>query len=201
MRTYQKLVSAILHPLLLPFYGIMLLFTVGMFREIQWEYRLYIEGIVLLFMGVVPGFGIWLLKKAGHVSDLDVSIRSERLFPYLITLLSYITTCYLLFTAQMPWWIIKLFLGSVLSTFIAFFISLKWKISAHTMASGCVVGSIFLVCLNEALNPLLLFAVAIILSGIQASSRLYLKAHTLGQVCGGFCLGALAVCCTFFLLP
>jgi len=201
MQTFQKLVSVILHPLLLPLYGTILLFTVGMFSELQWEYRLVIEGVVLLFMGIVPGFGIWLLKKSGHVSDLDVSVRSERIFPYLITILSYITACYLLFNFQMPWWIIKLFLGSVFATFIAFFVSLKWKISAHTMASGCLVGSIFLVCISQALNPLVLFSVVLLLSGIQAASRLYLKAHTLGQVCGGFCLGVFSVCCTFFLIP
>ncbi|MCK9312384.1 MAG: hypothetical protein M0P26_08930, partial [Bacteroidales bacterium] len=125
MQTFQKLVSTILHPLLLPLYGTILLFTVGMFKELQWEYRLVIEGVVFLFMGIVPGFGIWLLIKSGHVSDLDVSVRSERFFPFLITLLSYITACYLLFKFQMPWWIIKLFLGSILATFIAFFVSLK----------------------------------------------------------------------------
>lgn len=201
MRTFQKLISAILHPLLIPFYGTVLLFTVGMFSELPLNYRLYIEGIVLLNMGVVPGLGIWLLKKAGHISDLDVSVRSERIFPYIITLLSYLTGCFLLFKYQIPWWIIKLFLGSALATFIALFISLKWKISAHTMASGCFVASVFLVCLNEALNPLILFAIVLFLSGVQASSRLYLKAHTLGQVCGGFCLGAASVCCAFFFIP
>lgn len=201
MRTYQQIVSVVLHPLLLPFFGVVLLFSVGVFSELPLDYRLYIEGIVLFNMGFVPGLGIWLLKKAGHVSDYDVSIRSERVFPYLITLISYLSACYLLFKYQMPWWIVKLFLGAVLSTFIAFFITLKWKISAHTMAFGCVIGGLFLVCLNEALNPLLVFSISLFLAGIQASSRLYLKAHTLGQVCGGFCLGVFSVCCTFFLLP
>ncbi|MDD4922782.1 MAG: phosphatase PAP2 family protein [Bacteroidales bacterium] len=201
MRTFQKLVSAILHPLLLPLYGTVLLFSVGMFSELPINYRLYIEGIVLLNMGIVPGFGVWLLKKAGHISDLDVSVRSERVFPYLITLISYSTACYLLLKYQMPWWIVKLFIGSVFATFIAFFISLKWKISAHTLAFGCVVASIFLVCLNEAKNPLLLYTVLFFLAGLQASSRLYLKAHTLGQVCGGFCLGVCSVVGTFFLIP
>ena len=201
MRTFQKIVSAVLHPLLLPFYGTVLLFTVGIFSELPLNYRLYMEGIVLFNMGIVPALGVWLLKKIGHVSDWDVSVRSERFFPYLIALLSYISGCYLLYKYQMPWWIIKLFLGSVLSTFIAFFITLKWKISAHTMAFGCVTASIFLVCLNMALNPLILYAVLLFLAGLQASSRLYLKAHTLGQVCGGFCLGVCSVCCTYFFIP
>jgi len=200
MRIFNQLVSAILSPLLLPFFGTLLLFSVGTFSELPLNYRLYIEGIVLLNFGVVPGLGILLLKKAGHVSDYDVSVRSERVFPYLISLISYITGCYLLYKYQMPWWIIKLYLGSVLSTLIAFFITFKWKISAHTMASGCVVTSIFLFCLNSAIYPLPFLIGLLLLAGLQASSRLYLKAHTLEQVCGGFCLGAISVSCAFFFL-
>jgi len=201
MRTFHQIVSVILHPLLLPFYGILLLFSVGGFSELPVNYRLYIEGIILLNYGFVPGFGVWLLKKAGHVSDYDVSIRSERVFPYLITLISYITGCFLLFRYQMPWWIIKLFMGSILATFFAFFITFKWKISAHAMASGCVVSSIFLFCLNSAMTPLFFLSGILLLAGLQGSSRLYLKAHTLEQVCGGFFIGAFSVCCTFFLIP
>lgn len=201
MRTFHQIVSVILHPLLLPFYGILLLFSVGVFSELPLNYRLYIEGIVLLNYGFIPGFGVWLLKKAGHVTDYDVSIRSERVFPYLITLISYITGCYLLYRYQMPWWIIKLFMGSILATFFAFFITFKWKISAHAMASGCVVSSIFLFCLNSAMTPLLFLSGILLLAGLQGSSRLYLKAHTLEQVCGGFFVGAFSVCCTFFLIP
>jgi len=200
MRIFNQLVSAILSPLLLPFFGTLLLFSVGAFSELPLSYRLYIEGIVLLNFGIVPGLGILLLKKAGHVSDYDVSIRSERVFPYLITLISYTTGCYLLYKYQMPWWIIKLYIGSVLSTLIAFFITFKWKISAHTMASGCVVTSIFLFCLNSAIYPLPFLIGLLLLAGLQASSRLYLKVHTLEQVCGGFCLGAISVSCAFFFL-
>lgn len=201
MRTLHQLISAVWHPLLLPFYGIILLFSVGVFSELPLTYRLYIEGIVLLNFGFIPGFGIFLLKKAGHVSDYDVSIRKERLFPYLITLISYVSGCYFLYKYQMPWWIVKLFIGSVLSTFIAFFITFKWKISAHAMASGCLVSSVFLFCINSSINPLFLLTGILMISGLQGSSRLFLKAHTLEQVCGGFTLGAASVCMAFFLLP
>lgn len=200
MQTFSKIVSAILNPILLPFYGVLLLFSVGAFSELPLTYRLYIEGLVLVNMCFVPGFGVWLLKKSGHVSDLDVSVRTERIFPYLITFICYSLTCYFLYKYQMPWWVIKLFFGADLAIVLAFFITLKWKISAHTMAFGCLIASAFLVCLSQAIYPLKLLSVLIILAGMQASSRLYLKAHTLGQVCGGFALGFFSVCCTFFLI-
>jgi membrane-associated phospholipid phosphatase len=201
MHKIQQLISGILHPLLLPLFGVILLFRLGGFSELPLNYRLYVEGLVLLNMGIIPGLGIWLLKKSGHISDLDVSIRSERLFPYLIVVISEATACYLLYRAQMPWWIIKLFLGSIIASIVAFLITFKWKISAHTTAFGCLIAATFLVLLNQATESLLVFSVMILLAGVQASSRLYLKAHTLGQVFCGFLLGLCSVGAAFFLIP
>jgi membrane-associated phospholipid phosphatase len=200
MRIFFKIVSGIFHPLLIPFFGMVLLFQLSAFSELPLAYRLYIEGLVLLNMGFIPGFGVWLLKKSGHVSDYDVSVRSERFFPYMISLISYLSACYLLYKYQMPWWIIKLFLGSILATVVAFFITLKWKISAHTMAFGCLIAAAFIVSFQGA-QQLILLSIMLLLAGLQASSRLYLKAHTLGQVLVGFVLGVCSVCVAFFLIP
>ena len=201
MHKTQQIISGILHPMTLPFLGTILLLNIGIFGELPMSYRLYVEGIVMLNMGLFPALGIFLLMKGGHISDLDVSKRTERIFPYLIVLISSAAGCYLLYRVQMPWWIIKMFLGSILSTILAFFITLKWKISAHTMAFGCVMGSAILVCMQEAINPLFILSILFLLAGVQASSRLYLKAHTLGQVCCGFLLGALSVATTYYLIP
>jgi len=201
MRTTQKIISGILHPLTLPFFGTILLLNIGIFGELPLSYRIYVEGIVLLNMGLFPALGIYLLMKGGHISDLDVSKRTERMFPYLIVLISSLAGCYLLYRVQMPWWIIKFFLGAILSTILAFFITLKWKISAHTMAFGCVMGSAILICVNESINPMFILSIMFLLAGVQASSRLYLKAHTIGQVCCGFLLGVVSVTATFYLIP
>lgn len=201
MRKTQQLISAVLHPLTLPFFGILLLLNIGMFSELPLSYRMYVEGIVLLNMCIIPGLGIYLLMKSGHVSDLDVSKRSERIFPYTIVLLSSLAGCFLLYRIQLPWWVIKLFLGTALATFLAFFITLRWKISAHTMAFGCLIGSAILVAIREAMNPLFILSSLFILAGLQAGSRLYLKAHTTGQVACGFLLGIVSVTVAYYLIP
>lgn len=201
MHKTQQIISVILHPLTLPLLGTILLLNYGVFGELPLSYKLYVEGIVALNMGLFPALGVFLLMKSGHISDLDVSKRGERIFPYLIVLISTISGIYLLYKIQMPWWVLKMLLGSVLSTILAFFITLKWKISAHTMAFGCLIGSAILICLQEGINPVILLSILFILAGIQASSRLYLKAHTMGQVCCGFLLGAVSVATTYFIIP
>jgi len=201
MQTFFKIVSGILHPMLLPLFGTILLFQVGAFKMYPFEYQLYIEGIILLNMGLLPALGIYLLKRTGHISDLDVSVRNERTFPYIISLITCTGAVFLLVRYQMPWMVIKLFIGSILATILAFLITFKWKISAHVIAFGCLVASSFIICLNQGENPIYYFVILLLLAGLQATSRIYLKAHTLGQVIAGFNLGFFSVCISFYLIP
>ena len=201
MHKTQQFISAILHPLTLPLFGTIMLLEMGLFGELPFTYRLYIDSIVFVNMCLIPGLGIWLLLKTGVVSDLDVSKRTERILPYLIVILTAVLACVMLYKAQLPWWTVKLYIGSVFATFVAFFITLKWKISAHTMAFGCVIGSAILVSMKLAMNPIVILSVMFMLAGLQASSRLYLKAHTLGQVFGGFFLGFVSVIAAFLIIP
>ena len=201
MRIFFKIVSGVLHPMLLPFFGTILLFQVGGFKVLPLDYKMFIEGIVLLNTAILPVFGIWLLKKNGQISDYDVSVRSERIFPYLIVIVCYISAIVMFIRYQIPLWVVKLYIGSILSVFVAFFINLKWKISAHTMAFGCLVAGVFLVCLNQGINPLLFLVTILLLAGLQASSRIWLGSHTFGQVTAGFSLGFISVCATYFFIP
>jgi len=199
--SFFKVVSNILHPLLLPFIGSVLLFEAGSYSLYPLSYKWYAEGLILINTGVLPGILIWLLKKMGKISDLDVSIRSERLFPYLIMFITYAGTVYLLYRIHFPWSLIKLFMGVVLAIFLALFITLKWKISAHTMAFGCLVAGSFIVCLEQGIIPLFFLVMLLLTAGLQAASRIYLRAHTLGQVALGFVHGGVCVCSTYFLIP
>jgi len=201
MQTFFKIVSAILHPLLLPVFGMFLLFQVGTFRMYPLEYQLYITGMIFLNMTLLPAAGVFLLKKTGQISDLDVSVRSERVFPYIISLITSISAIVLLIRYQMPWMVVKLFIGSTFAAVLAFIITFKWKISAHVIAFGCLVASSLIICINQGINPTTFFVVLFLLAGLQATSRVYLKAHTLGQVVAGFSLGFISVSAIYFSIP
>lgn len=201
MTHFFKWVSGILHPLLLPFFGTVLLFQTGLYRLLPLSYKLFVVGVVIFATMLVPALVILIFRKKGLVTDLDVSVRSQRTIPYLVFILIYLAMVLMLVRVSLPWPALKLYLGSLLAILIAFFVTLKWKISAHTMAFGCLSASAFIVCLHQHVNPMPFFVVLLLLAGLQASSRLYLKAHTLAQTGGGFLLGALSVCGTYFLIP
>lgn len=201
MQIFFRIVSAILHPLLLPVFGMLLLFQVGTFRMYPLEYQLYITGMIFLNMTLLPAAGVLLLKKTGQISDLDVSVRSERVFPYIISLITSISAIVLLIRYQMPWMVVKLFIGSTFAAVLAFIITFKWKISAHVIAFGCLVASSLIICINQGINPTTFFVILFLLAGLQATSRVYLKAHTLGQVVAGFSLGFISVSAIYFSIP
>jgi membrane-associated phospholipid phosphatase len=201
MTTFFKWVSGILHPLLLPLIGTLLFFKAGVYGLYPLNYKLYVISLVFLTTGILPAVAIWLLRQQGVVADLDVSIRSQRIWPYTIIFMAYLATILLLLRVAIPWSIVKLYLGSLFSIVMAFLITLKWKISAHTMSFGCLAAGIVIVCLQQQLNPTLLLSVCFLLAGLQASSRLYLKAHTTAQAASGFLLGVASVCSVYYLIP
>lgn len=201
MIQFFRWISGILHPLLLPFVGTVLVFQTGYYRQLPVSYKLYVEGLVFFTTALLPALAILFLRKRGVVTDLDVSVRSQRAIPYAIFALAYLATVLLLVRVALPWTVVKLFLGSLVSIVIAFLITLKWKISAHTMAYGCLTGGAFLICLEQYVNPLLFFVFLLLLAGLQATSRVYLKAHSLAQAGGGFALGVVCVCGMYFLIP
>lgn len=196
-----KWISGILHPLFLPFVGTLLLFQTGLYSQLPLTYKLYVQGLVFFTTALIPALAIFFLRHKGLVTDLDVSVRSQRVIPYAIFMFAYAITILLLIKVALPWTVVKLYLGSLLSIIIAFVITLKWKISAHTMAFGCLTGASLLICLEQYVNPLIFFVVLFLLAGLQASSRVYLKAHSLAQAGGGFLLGVLSVFATYLFIP
>lgn len=201
MTQFFRWISGILHPLLMPFMGTVLVFQTGSYSQLPFAYKLYVEGLVFFTTAILPALAILYLRKRGVVTDLDVSVRSQRAKPYVIFALAYLITILLLVRVALPWTVVKLFLGSLVSILVAFFITLKWKISAHTMAYGCITGGAFVICLEQHVNPLHFFVVLLLLAGLQATSRVYLKAHSLSQAGGGFALGVSCVCGMYFLIP
>lgn len=201
MTALFKWISGVFHPLILPLIGSLLFFQAGVYGLYPVNYKMYVIGMVFLTTGIIPGVAIWLLRQQGVVADLDVSVRSQRIWPYTIIFLAYLAAILLLLKVAIPWVIIKLYLGSLLSIVAAFFITLKWKISAHTMSFGCLIAGIVIVCLDQQLNPTLLVAASLLLAGLQATSRLYLKAHSVAQAGSGFLLGVASVCSVYYLIP
>jgi len=193
------IISIVLQPLLMTFYSVALLFLYTSFNIIYSVQILNFFFPVLLFTFLIPSVFIFLLKKLKMVKDYALSERQDRILPYLMTCFAHIMLFYFYYKADVNLWFLGILAAPVIIIAIAFIINIFWKISAHMMGIGGLIGSTMSVCYNiKGSNPFILFAVLFILAGILAVSRLYLKRDSALQVYTGFFLGFLVAYFTVF---
>jgi hypothetical protein len=80
---------------------------------------------------------------------------------------------------------------------IATLLSFKWKVSEHLLALGGFLGSLLALNFKYGMNVFWLIVVAVLVSGIVGTSRLYLEKESQTQVYAGFFIG---LGCMFVLL-
>ena len=192
MKSIAHLISTIFQPLLMPIYGVMLLFVYTYFGVTYLQQFWLIITPVILFSFAIPAILIFMLYKIGVISDLSLKVRRERIYPYIITLLSYSVMIFFYYRMNMPPWFLMIMVSSVAIMLVAILITLKWKISAHMFGIGGLIGGAMSVSyFVEHSNRYFMFMGLFIIAGLVGTSRLILKRHTLAQVIAGFLLGFL----------
>lgn len=192
MKSISHVISTIFQPLLMPTYGIMLLFVYTYFGVIYRHQFWQIISPVILFSFAIPAILIYLLFRMGIISDLSLKVRRQRFYPYLITLLSYTAMIIFYYRMHMPKWFMMIMVASVVIMVIAILITFLWKISAHMFGIGGLIGGAMAVSyFVERSNPYYMFMGLFIIAGLIGTSRLILRRHTLPQVIAGFLLGFL----------
>lgn len=192
MKSIAHVISVIFQPLLMPTYGLMLLFLYTYFGAVYPDRFWHLVIPAMLFSFIIPGFLIYLLFRMKLISDLSLKVRKERFLPYLVTLLSYSAMLVYYSRLMMPRWFIMMLAASIAIMIIAIGITFLWKISAHMFGVGGMVGGAMAVSyFVENSNPYFMFMGLFIIAGLVGTSRLILKRHTLAQVIAGFLLGFL----------
>jgi len=192
MKAIAHVISTIFQHLLMPIYGVMLIFVYTYFGMIYLPQFWQILLPVSLFSFAIPALLIFTLYRFRVISDLSLKIRRERFYPYLITLLSYSAMILYYFRMGMPVWFMMIMVASVVIMVIAILITLTWKISAHMFGVGGLIGGAMAVSyFVERSNPYYMFMGLFIIAGLVGTSRLILRRHTLHQVIAGFLLGFL----------
>jgi membrane-associated phospholipid phosphatase len=189
MKTFATLISALFHPLMILTYGLVLALSFTYLSVYPLSLRTTILAFTFLSTSLLPSLLIALLIRANVVSNAELTHRNERFIPYLIFILSYLICLFYLYRMRMPIWLLATIVAACCSLLLALAINFFWKISAHSIAIGSLLGavsalsSILHTDVTPALSPLILIA------GLVLSSRLYLNRHTPAQVYAGFLFG------------
>ncbi|MBO0935591.1 hypothetical protein J2I47_03425 [Fibrella sp. HMF5335] len=162
--------------------------------------------LLLLFIGtfMVPSLVIYYLYRTGRLQDMAMPERTDRKWPLFLTGLIYTGVTYLfafrmnLLSDTSPQLAVVL-AAITLSILLVAFISLYWKISAHTVGVGGVLGVVLALMTKYGDTDLFLPLVGLLaISGLVATARLQLNAHTLEQVLAGWGLGVFVSSLTVF---
>lgn len=194
-----QIYSFILQPMLMPFYSMVLLFIYTNFFTHYPGQALRFLLPVLVFSFLVPSLFILLLVRLRYIRDLSLSDRISRISPYFIFIVSNLSLTYFFYQAHVFFWFLGLLAAPALVALVGMLINFFWKISAHMLGIGGIIGSVLAVCIHvKGAGSAGLFMILFILAGLLGVSRLYLRASTPAQVYVGFLVGAAVAYASIF---
>ena len=198
LATLAEGLSNVLSPLLMPTYGVFIVFWVSVLCLLPYGTRV---SVLLMCMGItciLPLIFLSVLRHFKLVKDLHVNIREQRFIPYMFTAVCYLVAAYYLYYRHSPQWFVTFMVGSAVTVVVMALINLKWKISAHMAGIGGVIALIYQIHVQglSAFDLFWLLCFIIILAGLLGSARLVRKRHDMWQVLAGVIVGFLCVSLT-----
>lgn len=186
-----RIISLIFHPLLIPTYLIASLIYMDAFFAFVIPDDARIKIILLVFMTsalfpVMVLFGMYRLRL---VTSMRMDSREERLYPYVATSIFFFLTYYLVWKANLSPVFYYCLLGASILAILTLLINFRWKISAHTVSMGGVIGAFVGLQSVLLIDMLFQLSVSILIAGLVGYARLKVGKHTQAQVYAGYFLG------------
>ena len=190
-----NVISWVFVPLLMPVYGIILIFSLSFLSLAPSHTKLVFTLIVFGANFIVPMLLVLLLKKMRLIEDIGLNGRKERLIPYVITIVCLLGTGIFLYAKMAPLWVAMFYAGGALAGLVNLIVNFWWKISAHAAGiAGIVAMLIQITREGPTIGSMTWWIVgSIIIAGLLGSARIWLGRHTLMQVLAGTAVGFLSV--------
>jgi hypothetical protein len=218
MRAGAHFFSIVFHPLFIVTYmSLILLWT----NPFAFGYRHVAEANTLLIIIVMttvtlPAIAVLMMKMLGWVSSFSLEDQHERIGPYIVAGIMYLSLYLHLTRAEsFPVSLRIAVLGTIMGLWSCFFINNFTKVSVHAAGMGGLVAMVALTKLTFGYNQAhiglfgganlvvpvdtLLYG-SIIMAGAVCTSRLILKAHILKEVYLGFIVGLVSIAVAYFIL-
>lgn len=144
---------------------------------------------VFLYTFLFPAIAILMLKKLDFIDSLEMPDPKQRIIPLIITIILYLWTYMLFGSKHFPVMLRIFMMGTLASLFIAFVINVFHKLSLHMVGISGALISMFLLTMVSSVDISYILLLMIIVTGLVATARLYLQAHTMREVYTGFLVG------------
>ena len=194
-----RIISIIFHPLFIPTYFIGVLMNLKAFFAlmIPFDSKWRILLLVFLTSAVFPMLILYSMYRFKLIRSLNMEDKEERMYPYAASAIFFFLATYMLWHINIsPVYKYVMLAASILAV-LALIVNVFWKISAHTISMGGMLGILIAVQSVLLIDLLWLIAIVILLSGVIGSARLRSGSHTQAQVYTGYLIGFLV---SFFLI-
>ena len=191
--------SILLHPLLMPTYGFMVLLYTNSYISfaIKNEGKILLISMIAMLTFALPSSLIFLLQKANYITNIQLEKKEERTLPFIIVAIFYIITFTTFRNYQLPKIFSIFILSGVVSLVLTSIINFFWKISAHMIGIGSLTSAFICISILLKVNLLIYIVCLVLLAGLLAASRLKLGVHNPSQVYVGYLTGFIAVLMLF----
>ncbi len=139
------------------------------------------------------------MRYRNSISSVQLRNRKDRIVPFGIASFFYLLTYLLLKKLTIPAVIIDMYFGLAISVFAVFFITLKFKISAHMTGISGLIGAFFGFQLLFGADLSLWLVLLVLVWGLIGSARLTLAAHSNAELVSGTALGFFTIVVALFM--
>lgn len=186
---FHKIISTILHPIVVPTIGVMLYFLL-ISNNLMSNQKLMILSLVFVVTYLIPLLFLIVLKKVKIIKSYQTESIKERKIPVAVMIVIFYllgnTINSIVFLRDLSLLFYATTLGLILIYLLFFF---KIKTSIHLLSLGISAGFFMILSYNYSQSFLWIIIIILMLSGVLASARLHLKAHTNKEVYIGFFIG------------
>lgn len=183
----SKVLSYLLHPFIVPVYGILILFYSGImfpYAELPSQNRIF--WVVLLNVTAIPAAAVILMRIFGVIKDFSLSTRHDRMLPLFIVAICYGLAAWVISEVPGVYILRRFLIAGMGCTIFAFAVNMFWQVSLHMTSVGGIAGALVVLLLAGYVNLLPVFCGVVFLAGALGSARLYLGKHNIAQVSIGF---------------
>jgi hypothetical protein len=185
----HKIISTVLHPIVIPTIGVMLYFLVAPI-SLKSNQKFAVLSLVFVITYLIPLLILILFKKIKLIKSYNTETIKERKIPVAIMIVLFFLLGNTLNNITSFRDLSFLFYGTCLGlTLIYLLFFFKLKSSIHLLSLGVSISYFMILSSIYNRSYILIILIIILLSGILASSRLHLKAHTTKEIYVGFFIG------------
>lgn len=151
--------------------------------------------LIFIITFLLPAMSLGILKTLGIIRSFELETRQERVIPFIMTSLVYITITLLFYFRSrigLEDNFLRLMLIIDALAVVATLLTLLFRISIHSMTAWGITGMLLLLNKGSEMNALFYPAlVCIVITGFIMSARLQLQSHSLKEVLWGGVFGLL----------